>query len=78
MLDKPLSMIRHVTDRPGHDRRYAIDCSKIERELGWRPAIRFEDGLRQTIEWYRDHAAWVGEVRSGSYRQYYDLQYGGK
>ncbi len=64
---KPASLIRHVPDRPGHDRRYAIDCSKIERELGWRPEVPFEEGLRQTVEWYRSHAEWVAAIRTGEY-----------
>jgi dTDP-glucose 4,6-dehydratase len=75
-LDKPPSLIRYVQDRPGHDRRYAIDCSKIERELGWRPSIPFEQGLRDTVAWYRANAAWVGRVRSGDYLKYYERQYG--
>src|SRR5262249_3382058 len=54
-LGKPRSLIRYVKDRPGHDRRYAIDCDKIKRDLGWRPSMRFEDGLRQTIRWYQEH-----------------------
>jgi dTDP-glucose 4,6-dehydratase len=73
---KPPSLIRYVQDRPGHDRRYAIDCSKIEGELGWRPAVAFDEGLRQTVEWYRSHAAWVAAVRSGAYLNYYEAQYG--
>jgi dTDP-glucose 4,6-dehydratase len=75
-LGKPASLIRYVKDRPGHDRRYAIDCSKAERELGWRPAVRFEEGLRQTVAWYRDHADWVARVRNGEYLKYYERQYG--
>ncbi|MBI3465126.1 MAG: dTDP-glucose 4,6-dehydratase [Planctomycetes bacterium] len=75
-LGKPHSLIRYVQDRPGHDLRYAIDCSKIERELGWRPQISFNDGLAQTIQWYRTHADWVARVKSGEYRQYYERQYG--
>lgn len=75
-LDKPDSLIRFVQDRPGHDRRYAIDCSKAERELGWRPEIPFETGLRETIDWYRQHADWIARVRSGEYRTYYQTQYG--
>ena len=59
LLGKPVSLIRHVTDRPGHDRRYAIDCSKIERELGWRPEVGFEEGLAQTVEWYRANQRWI-------------------
>jgi dTDP-glucose 4,6-dehydratase len=76
LLGKPISLIRHVKDRPGHDRRYAIDCAKIERELGWRPRVAFEQGLRQTIEWYRANQGWVEQVRSGEYRGYYERQYG--
>jgi dTDP-glucose 4,6-dehydratase len=75
ILGKPRSLIRFVKDRPGHDRRYAIDCGKLERELGWRPAIRFEDGLRDTVRWYREHSDWVDNVRSGEYMQYYRRQY---
>jgi dTDP-glucose 4,6-dehydratase len=76
LLGKPRTLIRHVTDRPGHDRRYAIDCSKIERELGWRPQIRLEDGLRETIRWYQENPDWVAQVRSGEYQRYYERQYG--
>jgi dTDP-glucose 4,6-dehydratase len=61
------SLVTFVPDRPGHDRRYAIDASKMARELGWRPSVQFEDGLRQTIEWYLNHAEWVEHVRSGAY-----------
>jgi dTDP-glucose 4,6-dehydratase len=75
-LGKPRSLIRYVKDRPGHDRRYAIDCTKMERELGWRPAIRFEEGLRQTVAWYREHADWVVTIRTGEYLKYYQRQYG--
>jgi dTDP-glucose 4,6-dehydratase len=75
LLGKPTSLICHVADRPGHDRRYAIDCSKLERDLGWRPQIGFEQGLQETVAWYRDHAAWTDAVRSGAYRAYYEEQY---
>jgi dTDP-glucose 4,6-dehydratase len=75
-VGKPRSLIRYVKDRPGHDRRYAIDCSRAERELGWRPLVRFEAGLRDTVQWYRDNAAWVEQVRSGEYLHYYARQYG--
>ena len=68
--------IRFVTDRPGHDRRYAIDPRKIERELGWTPAQTFENGIRRTVQWYLDHAEWVGRVRDGRYREWVDTQYG--
>ncbi|HSQ57870.1 MAG TPA: dTDP-glucose 4,6-dehydratase [Gemmata sp.] len=76
LLGKPDSLIRYVKDRPGHDRRYAIDCSKAERELGWRPQVTFDRGLGETIEWYRANAAWVGSIKSGAYREYYEKQYG--
>jgi dTDP-glucose 4,6-dehydratase len=68
--------IAFVKDRPGHDRRYAIDSSKIETEIGWRPSVTFESGLRQTVQWYLDHPAWVGNVKSGAYRQWIERQYG--
>jgi dTDP-glucose 4,6-dehydratase len=64
-----------VKDRPGHDRRYAIDASKIERELGWRPAETFDTGIRKTVRWYLDHQAWVQNVTSGSYRNWIERQY---
>jgi dTDP-glucose 4,6-dehydratase len=76
VMGKPRSLIRFVQDRPGHDRRYAIDCTKIERELGWRPGVRFEDGLRETVRWYQEHPDWVAGVRSGEYLKYYERQYG--
>jgi dTDP-glucose 4,6-dehydratase len=76
ILDKPRSLIRYVKDRPGHDRRYAINCSKIERELGWRPAVNFEQGLGDTVAWYRQNASWVDNIRTGEYLKYYESQYG--
>ena len=69
-------LITHVTDRPGHDRRYAIDARKIEAELGWRPAETFETGIRKTVQWYVDHADWVADVQSGAYRDWVGKQYG--
>lgn len=69
-------LITHVTDRPGHDRRYAIDARKIERELGWRPAETFASGIRKTVEWYLGHSEWVANVQSGSYRDWVVKQYG--
>ena len=78
LLGKPKSLIKYVQDRPGHDRRYAIDCSKAERELGWVPKVTFEDGIRETIEWYRANQAWVNQVRSGEYLKYYEQQYGNR
>ena len=68
-------LIRFVADRPGHDRRYAIDARKIERELGWRPAETFETGIRKTVQWYLAHADWVADVQSGAYRDWVDLHY---
>lgn len=68
--------ITFVSDRPGHDRRYAIDAGKLERELGWRPAETFETGIRKTVRWYLDHADWVENVTSGTYRTWIDQQYG--
>jgi len=70
------SQITFVTDRPGHDRRYAIDARKIERELGWRPAETFETGIRKTVAWYLENTAWVDRVRSGAYRAWIDRNYG--
>ena len=67
--------IIYVKDRPGHDRRYAIDASKIERELGWRPAETFDTGIRKTVRWYLDNQAWVSNVTSGAYRQWLDKNY---
>lgn len=70
--------IAFVTDRPGHDRRYAIDASKIERELGWRPAETFASGIAKTVRWYLDNADWVAHVTSGAYRQWTDANYGAR
>ena len=68
-------LISYVTDRPGHDRRYAIDARKLERELGWRPAETFETGIRKTVRWYLDHADWVARVQSGAYRDWVATNY---
>ena len=86
LLDKKLGrapgenrrLITFVKDRPGHDRRYAIDAAKIRRELGWEPSYTFEQGLADTIDWYLDNQEWVAEVTSGAYRDYYEQQYGMK
>jgi dTDP-glucose 4,6-dehydratase len=72
-----LTQVTYVTDRPGHDRRYAIDARKIERELGWRPAETFATGLRKTVEWYLANPGWVQRVQSGAYREWIGKQYGG-
>jgi dTDP-glucose 4,6-dehydratase len=74
-LKKPESLIRFVTDRPGHDRRYAIDPEKIKRELGWAPTKTFEQGLEETVRWYVDNPKWWERVMSGAYRQYFESQY---
>ena len=76
-LAKPETLVRFVKDRPGHDRRYAIDAAKIRRELGWEPRFRFEQALPRTIQWYQAHSVWLQRVRSGAYREYYARQYGG-
>ncbi|HMO51305.1 MAG TPA: dTDP-glucose 4,6-dehydratase [Kiritimatiellia bacterium] len=70
------SLITYVKDRPGHDRRYAIDCAKIERELGWNPEESFASGIRKTIEWYLEHTPWVDRVRSGEYQKWIAQHYG--
>ena len=70
-----LELITHVRDRQGHDRRYAINANKIERELGWHPAETFASGLRRTVEWYLAHQDWVQQVTTGAYRQWIDLNY---
>jgi dTDP-glucose 4,6-dehydratase len=77
-LGKPLSLIRFVKDRPGHDRRYAIDPTKIESEIGWRCAETWESGLAKTIAWYQQNGNWVERARSGAYREYYAQQYGAR
>ncbi len=75
---RPESLLKHVTDRLGHDRRYAVDFTKTTRELGWNPEIPFEDGLRATVAWYQDNQQWVRRARSGEYRNYYERMYGGR
>ena len=72
------TQISYVTDRPGHDRRYAIDARKIERELGWKPAETFDTGIRKTVRWYLDNQGWVGNVQSGAYRDWVDRNYAGR
>jgi dTDP-glucose 4,6-dehydratase len=68
-------LITYVTDRPGHDLRYAIDASKITKELGWKPSVTFEQGLQKTIDWYLDNPEWLKNVTSGDYQNYYEKQY---
>ena len=69
-------LIKFVDDRPGHDKRYAIDASKLKNELGWEPSLQFEEGLRKTIWWYMNNKEWVDNVTSGNYKKYYSEQYG--
>ena len=69
------TLIAYVKDRPGHDKRYAIDATKISQELGWKPSVTFEQGLSQTIDWYLENTEWLKHVTSGEYQKYYDLQY---
>jgi len=76
ILGKPDSMIQYVTDRPGHDRRYAIDFSKIRREIGWKPSYSLEEGLKQTVHWYIDQEEWWRRIKSGAYREFYARHYG--
>ena len=75
LTGKPESLVSYVQDRPGHDRRYALNCMKIETELGWRPTISLEDGLRRTIDWYKNNLQWVAGVRSREYLSYYEKYY---
>ena len=72
------ALIHFVTDRPGHDRRYAIDASKIKNELGWSPRYRFEAALEETVEWYAGNMQWVNSVRSGDYRKWIEKNYGNR
>jgi dTDP-glucose 4,6-dehydratase len=74
-LGKPESLIKHVTDRPGHDRRYAIDAGRIISDLNWRPSVSFEQGIEKTIDWYVQNQKWLANVVSGDYQQYYDTMY---
>lgn len=74
-LNKPESLIAHVKDRPGHDRRYAIDSTKMMQTFGWKPSVTFEEGLEKTIQWYLDNSAWLEHVVSGQYQQYYENMY---
>ena len=75
-LDKPEALIQYVADRPGHDRRYAIDPKKIERELGWKPLYTFESGIEETIRWYLDNEDWWKRILNGEYQSYFESMYG--
>jgi len=76
LLGKPRTLIRHVEDRPGHGRRYALDCSKVRRLAGWEPGIAFADGIRRSVEWYRANESWWRPIKQGEFRQYYERMYG--
>ena len=76
LMGKSEDSIEYVKDRPGHDRRYAIDFSKIKNELGWTPKVSFEEGLQKTIEWYKNNESWWKNIKSGDYQKYYEKQYG--
>ncbi len=78
LVGKDESLIEYVTDRPGHDRRYAMDSRKAHKELGWQPEFTFEDGLKATVDWYLANKSWWERVRSGAYQAYYETQYGGR
>ena len=78
LLGKSESLIQYVRDRPGHDRRYAIDAMKARRELGWEPRHRFDEALGVTVQWYREHRGWWERIRTGEYLHYYEKQYGGR
>jgi dTDP-glucose 4,6-dehydratase len=78
LLGKPESLVRYVADRPGHDRRYAIDSSKARRELGWAPQVDFARGLAETVEWYVANRPWWEKIKSGEYREYYARMYGAR
>ena len=75
LVGKSESLLSYVKDRPGHDRRYALRCNKMEMELGWKPIVSLDEGLRQTIDWYRKNTAWLDGVRGGEYRSYYEKYY---
>ncbi len=77
-LGKPQSLIKHVTDRPGHDRRYAIDAGKIINELGWKPSVSFEEGINKTMDWYLQSQEWLANIVSGDYQTYYESMYGNR
>jgi dTDP-glucose 4,6-dehydratase len=78
VLGKPRTLVRHVADRPGHDRRYAIDSSRARADLGWTPCVAFEDGLHDLVRWYVGNREWWTRVKSGAYRRYYDSMYGAR
>jgi dTDP-glucose 4,6-dehydratase len=78
LTGRGLDAVEYVADRPGHDRRYAINSTKLRRELGWKPLTSFEEGLHKTVEWYKQNQAWVDRCRTGAYKEYYEKQYGNR
>ncbi|MBQ2456586.1 MAG: GDP-mannose 4,6-dehydratase, partial [Bacteroidaceae bacterium] len=74
--DEDMNLITYVTDRLGHDARYAIDSTKLQKELGWEPSLQFEEGIERTIKWYLENEEWLDNVTSGDYLNYYDTMYG--
>jgi dTDP-glucose 4,6-dehydratase len=74
-MGKPDTLLAFVKDRPGHDRRYALDCKKVEEELSWKPTISLDEGLRQAIKWYESNAEWLTSLQAGEYRSYYEKYY---
>jgi dTDP-glucose 4,6-dehydratase len=73
-----MNLITYVTDRAGHDMRYAIDSRKLQAELGWEPSLQFEEGIEKTVRWYLDHQEWMDNITSGEYEKYYDSMYSGR
>ena len=73
-----LNLITYVTDRLGHDARYAIDSTKLQRELGWEPSLQFEEGIEKTVQWYLNHQEWLDSITSGDYEKYYENMYSGR
>lgn len=73
-----LDLITYVTDRKGHDMRYAIDSSKLQNELGWEPSLQFEEGIEKTVRWYLDNQEWMDNITSGEYEKYYEEMYKGR
>ena len=78
LIGKPQTLLSFVKDRPGHDRRYALRCDKIEKDLGWKASMPLEKGLRQTIDWYKSNSRWTAGVRDGEYLSYYEKYYGNR
>lgn len=76
--NEDLNLITYVTDRPGHDARYAIDSTKLQKELGWEPSLQFEEGIEKTVIWYLENQEWMDNVTSGDYQKYYENMYKGR